>query len=109
MIRITRFNKDTATEAHEGTILASPVFQRNSDCPIGHAYGYLDRKGACMDAHSHPTQEYYIVLQGKGLVEVDEELQEVTAGDVIEIPRNAMHSMHCCEDKPFIWVAFWWN
>lgn len=108
MINITRFDKAAASAAHEGTILASPVFPASDRCPFGHAYGYLDRDGAAMDAHAHPTLEFYIVFEGNGYVEVDGERAPVHAGDVIEIPRNARHTMICKGDAPFLWAAFWW-
>lgn len=108
MIKITRFEKEKASAAHEGTILASPVFPGCTSAP-GNAYGYLDKAGSRMDAHRHPALEYYIVLEGSGYVEVDNERAEVSAGDVICIPCNALHTMECRYDKPFIWAAFWWE
>ena len=108
MIEITRFDKEKAKAAHEGTILASPVFPNCTSAP-GNAYGYLDKAGARMAAHRHPTLEYYIVLEGRGYVEVDGERAEVAAGDVIQIPCNALHTMECKEDAPFVWAAFWWK
>lgn len=109
MINVSRFDPKTAYEAHLGTILASPVFDPKDQCPIRNQYGYLDKDGARMEVHSHPQAEYYIVFEGAGFVEIDGELKEVFPGEVIEIPRNAKHTMQCKGNSPFIWAAFWWD
>lgn len=108
MTHIRRFDPRTAKAAHENTILASPVIPEEARAPVGHAYGYLDRDGARMDAHAHPTYEFYLILEGEGYAEIDGLREPVRAGDYVEIPPNALHAMLCKGDRPFLWAAFWW-
>lgn len=106
---VRHFQKETAQAAHENTILAAPILPEQENPPVGHAYGYLEKKGAGMDAHRHPTYEFYLVLEGHGFAEIDGVREPVGPGDYVEIPRNALHTMICAEDAPFLWAAFWWN
>ena len=106
-ISVKRFEKDAAEPAHAGTILASGVLPDGLKAPFSHAYGYLEN-GNMMELHAHPAAEIYIVFSGKGFVVVGDERREVTAGDVIDIPSNEMHSMIAQENGSFLWAAFWW-
>ena len=106
---VRHFDKAAATPAHGDTIWAAPILPEQEHPPVGHAYGYLEKAGAAMEPHRHPTYEFYLVLEGHGFVEVDGEREPVGPGDYIEIPRNALHSMICKEDSPFLWAAFWWE
>jgi quercetin dioxygenase-like cupin family protein len=105
---IRRFVKDQATPAHSGTILAHGVLPEGLKPPFGHAYGYLEA-GAAMEAHAHPTEEVYIILNGSGEMEVAGEKRTVTPGDVIALPQNASHSLTAGSDEPLLWAAFWWE
>ena len=40
--------------------------------------------------HALKTSEIYIILEGKGLMVIDKEAQEVTKGHVVYIPPNAV-------------------
>ncbi|MDR0472869.1 MAG: cupin domain-containing protein [Treponema sp.] len=107
-IYVQHFEKDKAHKAHEGTILADAVVPSVMKPPFGHAYGYLE-DGNEMELHAHPTDEFYIVYSGKGFVIVGDEKRAVEPGDVIEIPRNVMHSMTAQNKSSFLWAAFWWE
>lgn len=107
-MRIQSFEKDKAQPSHGGTILAAPVLPPGLAAPFGHAWGYLENHAA-MESHSHPTEEIYLVVRGRGVVEVDGERREVGPGDVIEIPPNAPHTMICENSGPLLWAALWWN
>lgn len=50
--------------------------------------------GAETEAHYHPqTEEIYFLLSGRGLMAIESEIQEVTAGDGIAIPPAARHQI----------------
>lgn len=49
--------------------------------------------GSAVAPHSHPTHEYYYVLSGHGLMTIAEESREITPGDLISIPPDAVHSL----------------
>ena len=49
--------------------------------------------GGAMGAHTHPTHEYYYVLDGAGVMTISEQSREVGPGDLIYIPPDAVHSL----------------
>ena len=107
-MKVTRFESEKASPAHEGTILASPVLPEGMKAPIGHAWGYLAGPGE-MDVHKHPTEEVYFFFRGNGAVMVDGEKRRVFPGDVVEIPPDSMHTVINESDGELLWAAFWWD
>lgn len=107
-MKISRFDKNTAADGHNNTILASDVLPQGMTAPFGHAWGYLENGGE-MESHAHPTTEVYFVFSGSGTVVVGEERANVKCGDIIEIPANETHTMICDENTSFLWVALWWQ
>jgi quercetin dioxygenase-like cupin family protein len=49
--------------------------------------------GGAVDPHSHHTHEYYYVLNGRGIMTIEDEEREVVPGDFIHIPPNKVHSL----------------
>ena len=67
----------------------SPV-QADGFC-LGHVR--LEPGGGQVPWHNHEQEEIYYLLTGTGEMCVDEERQEVSAGDVIYIPSFAFHQL----------------
>lgn len=107
-IPVLRFSKESATPAHGGTILASEVVPDVLACPFGHAYGYLEN-GNSMEAHSHPTKEFYVFYEGNGTMTVAGETEAVGPGDVVAIPPNEIHSVTANSGENLLFAAFWWE
>ena len=105
---VSRFNKETAPKGHNGTILAGKVLPKGLKAPFGDAWGYLEG-ASMMEAHSHPTDEFYLVVGGRGYCHINGERFAVSPGDVVEIPPNATHTMECEEGETLLWAAFWWK
>src|SRR5688572_14613315 len=50
--------------------------------------------GAATTPHHHPrTEEIYYILEGRGRMQIAEELREVGPGDAIAIPPGARHQI----------------
>jgi len=49
--------------------------------------------GAKAEAHHHNTHEWYFVLEGEGVVQIEQEARAVKPGDLIYIPPNAPHTI----------------
>ena len=49
--------------------------------------------GGKMGTHSHPTHEYYYIVDGDGVMEVADETREVHAGELIYIPPDLTHAL----------------
>ena len=80
--------------------------------PFSHLISHLETNGLMdgnRDGHSHPTGEIYVMIEGDGFVIIDHEEAPVTVGDIVEIPRNASHTMENRSDKPLTWLAIWWT
>ena len=107
-MNITGFDVDKAKPAHNETILAHEVIPEGMNPPFDSAWGYLEDNSE-MEGHSHATEEVYMIFKGEGTVIVEEEEATVSAGDVVEIPPNAYHTMKCNNKGPLLWAAFWWN
>ena len=105
---VSKFIKENAPPAHNGTILAGRVLPESFKPPFGDAWGYLE-SGSIMEEHSHPTEEIYIVVNGTGFCHVGGERFTVAPGDVVEIPPGMPHTMECLEGETLLWAAFWWE
>ena len=49
--------------------------------------------GGKVEPHSHPTHEFYYILAGRGIMQIDDEQREVAQGDLVHIPPDAIHSI----------------
>lgn len=84
---------------HNGTVpvwwLVSP--RELHDVTRGGFTGTRQRMGSRrrrkVDAHAHPTHEFYYILAGRGIMEIDDEQREVALGDLVHIPPDAVHSI----------------
>ncbi|ACK71252.1 Cupin 2 conserved barrel domain protein [Gloeothece citriformis PCC 7424] len=55
--------------------------------------------------HSLTTSEVYYMISGKGEMHIDEEVQNVEAGDAIYIPPNAKQYIHNSGNEPLIFIC----
>jgi mannose-6-phosphate isomerase-like protein (cupin superfamily) len=59
--------------------------------------------GGATQRHYHKlSEEFYFILEGRGLMEIDGESREVTTGDAILIPRHAWHQITAKEPLRFL-------
>jgi quercetin dioxygenase-like cupin family protein len=49
--------------------------------------------GSEQPLHSHEPEQCYYIIKGKGLMIVEDESKEVSAGDAVLIPSNFKHGM----------------
>ncbi len=49
--------------------------------------------GGAVFPHAHPTHEFYFVMNGRGVMTIDGEDRDVTAGDLVYIPPDKVHSL----------------
>lgn len=59
--------------------------------------------GAATDRHYHMlSEEFYYLLAGRGLMEIDGEEREVGPGDAVLIPAGAWHQIRTIEPLQFL-------
>ena len=62
--------------------------------------------GSSIGEHEHSAEtEYYLILEGKGLVDDDGALKEVSPGDVVVTTGGAKHSIEAAGDSSLKLVA----
>ena len=49
--------------------------------------------GQLLEGHVDPMEEIYIILQGRGRMQVDHEVRPVGPGDAVHIPIGAWHAL----------------
>lgn len=59
--------------------------------------------GCATDRHYHKvSEEFYFLLEGKGMMEIDGKSQEVGPGDAVLIPAGAWHQITASSDLRFL-------
>ena len=61
--------------------------------------------GETSQTHSLKTSEVYYILNGKGEMHIDEEIQVVQPGDAVYIPPNARQFIHSCGSEPLVFIC----
>ncbi len=49
--------------------------------------------GGRVEPHSHPTHEFYYVISGRGIMEIEGEAREIGQGDLVYIPPDKIHTL----------------
>jgi quercetin dioxygenase-like cupin family protein len=62
--------------------------------------------GARLDPHSHNSHEFYYLLRGEAVMQIEDEQSTLRPGDLVHIPPNAAHSIWPAGDEGFRAFAF---
>jgi quercetin dioxygenase-like cupin family protein len=49
--------------------------------------------GGHVEPHSHPTHEFYYVMSGRGIMEIEGDVREIGQGDLVHIPPDRVHTL----------------
>lgn len=87
------------TIEHGGTCLTYFMFPKES-VRLETMGSYLEyvaefelQPGAHLEPHRHDSDEFYYMLSGEAVVQVEDEQRLLSPGDMVHIPRNAGHSI----------------
>jgi mannose-6-phosphate isomerase-like protein (cupin superfamily) len=62
--------------------------------------------GSMQAVHGHPDNEQvYVIVRGRGVMQVAEEMQEVGEGTLVYIPPGAAHAIKNTSDEPLVFVS----
>lgn len=62
--------------------------------------------GSMQAVHGHPDNEQvYVVVRGRGVMQVGGEMQEVSEGTLIFIPPGAAHAIKNASEEPLVFVS----
>lgn len=68
------------------------------------------RPGEATTPHAHDECETFIVLSGRGRMEIDDETALLADGDVVFIPRNQTHSFCNLSDRErLVFISIFWD
>lgn len=56
--------------------------------------------------HTHPTHEFYFVMTGAGVMIIAGEERDISVGDLVYIPPDAVHSLRTTGDQPIHCFCF---
>lgn len=66
--------------------------------------------GKTASAHNHHEGETFVIMQGNGVLRVDNESVAVTAGDVIYLPPLSMHELrNTAADQTLTFLSVYWE
>jgi len=75
----------------------TPVVEHNGTVPVWwlvEPREMLDiTRGGHLEPHHHPTHEFYYVTSGRGIMTIEGEEREISQGDLVHIPPDAVHSL----------------
>ena len=54
--------------------------------------------GGYVEPHSHPTHEFYYVMSGRGIMEIEGDIREIGQGDLVHIPPDKVHTLKPISD-----------
>ena len=62
--------------------------------------------GAQLQPHYHDTFEFYYILSGRAIMQIEDEANHVKPGDLVKIPRNARHTIWPTGDEEIRALCF---
>lgn len=65
--------------------------------------------GQSIVPHNHHETEIYIILDGKGIMKVEEKSFEVGSGEIIYVMPLENHSLHNKNSTNIRLIALWWE
>jgi quercetin dioxygenase-like cupin family protein len=91
----------------EGEGLLSYVLLQEGDFPDTKlAITWVDVKpGSGQQLHQHFPEQVYIIIRGKGRIQVGKDVEEVVEGDLVYIPSNIVHGIKNISDKELSYVS----
>ena len=62
--------------------------------------------GSMQAVHGHPDNEQvYVIVRGRGVMQIGEEMEEVGEGTLVFIPPGAAHAIKNTGDEPLIFIS----
>lgn len=96
-------NLDGAEEYGFGDRRVRSIIGKPEDSPIGVAYIIISIQ---VGTHYHPnTDEYYLVLEGRGNLKIGEETRTIGKNDFVYVPRGTHHSIETLDEIDLIMLV----
>lgn len=100
---INPLSEQTAFTTRDGSTIRSILDRTNAPVEMQSLAEASLPAGCATQRHFHKaSEEFYFVLEGRGLMEINGETGEVKPGDAILIPRHAWHQITAREPLRFL-------
>jgi mannose-6-phosphate isomerase-like protein (cupin superfamily) len=100
---IRHLHEQTPFTTKDGSTIRSLLDLSNAPVALQSLAEATVPSGTVTQRHYHRvSEEFYYILEGRGVMELDGEHREVTVGDAILIPRGAWHSIRADESLKFL-------
>ena len=95
------------TSELEGGVILLSSEDGKSDLMPEMSVNYVEfPPGKVVKPHTHDRVEVYLVQSGRAKMMADDEIKEVTAGDVLMAPIGIAHAIEVLGDEPLKFYAF---
>ena len=99
-MKINPLDKQTPFTTADGSTIRSILDRTNAPVKNQSLAEATLSPGKATERHYHKqAEEFYFILKGQGLMEIDEETQRIAPGDAILIPQNAWHQITADENS----------
>src|SRR5687768_14482366 len=62
--------------------------------------------GSMQAVHGHPDNEQvYVIVRGRGVMQVSDEMEEVRAGTLVFVPPGAAHAIKNTGEEPLVFIS----
>ncbi len=87
--------------------LVSHILLQSGDTPTNNlAVTWVEvEAGARQQPHSHPPEQTYVIVRGRGRMQVGAEFAEVQAGELVYIPSNIEHAIENTGTETLVYVS----
>jgi quercetin dioxygenase-like cupin family protein len=97
---------------HNGTVSTHFFVEKEAmrEATMGSYLEFVDvftvEAGTALEPHFHNSHEFYYILEGSAVMQVESDRRVVGPGDLVHIPPNAPHSIAATADGPLRSFAF---
>ena len=107
-MNLRSLNREEMTWAYD--MLVQPLLAAGDTTrlPFGGGFGVVE-PATISKGHRHHENEMFVILSGRGSVQVGDERRTVSGGDVVLIPPFSDHSLENEADEPLEMISFYWE
>lgn len=107
-MNVRSLTRDEMTRAYD--MLVQPLLPADDTTrlPFGGGFGIVE-PATTSKRHGHNESEMFVILAGRGIVEVGDERRRVGGGDVVLIPPFTQHGLQNDTDEPLEMISFFWE
>ena len=89
-----RRGKSEAPQGKEEGLLSSILLQHGDVSSDQLSISWVDvAPGSVQRPHRHKPEQVYVIVRGRGRMRVENEEEDVSEGDLVWIPSNALHGI----------------